>query len=185
MKNPVSARSKIYRLSLDAMLIAIYVTLSMVPSEISWASLPVLLCAFLLGPADVIVITLCGSFIEQMWYGLNVTSIIWMLPWAVFAIFVGFAAKLARKDLKLWKIILVVACAEILLNVGNTSALLYFGYVSIDPASFSPDLPIWLVAVLTYIVRMPQAVIRAILSSVVIPLLLPPLRKALARMHIT
>ena len=184
MKNPVSARSKIYRLSLDAMLIAIFVALSMVPSEISWASLPVLLCAFLLGPADVIAITLRGSFIEQMWYGLNFTSVIWMLPWALFALFVGFGARLARKDLKTWKIVLVVVCAELLLNIGNTSALLYFGYVSVDPSSFSAGLPLTLVAVLTYIVRMPHAVIRAVLSSVAIPLLLPPLRKALARIHL-
>ncbi len=184
MKDPVSARSRIYRITLDAMLIAIYVILSMVPSQISWASLPVLLCAFLLGPVDAIVITLCGSFIEQMWYGLSFASLIWMLPWAVFATFIGLAAMWVRKNPKAWKIILTVVCAELLLNIGNTSALLYFGYVSINPESFSAGLPLWVVAVLTYIVRMPQAVIRAILSSIAIPLLLPPLRKVLARMRL-
>lgn len=183
MKNPVSARSNIYRIALDAMLVAIYVVLSMVPSEISWASLPVLLCAFLLSPVDTVIITLCGSFIEQLWYGLNITSFIWILPWAVFAVFVGFLAALVRKNPKIWKMILVIVCAEILLNVGNTTALLYFGYVTVDPTQFSPEFPMWLVTLLTYILRMPQAIVRAVLSSVVIPLILPPLRKVLARMY--
>ena len=90
----------------------------------------------------------------------------------------------ARKNEKVWKIILIIVFAELLLNVGNTSALLYFGYVSIDPASFSAGLPMWTVAVLTYVVRMPHAVIRAVLSSIAVPLLLTPLRKVLERMRL-
>ena len=183
MKNPVSARSKIYRITLDAMLIALFVILSMVPSEISWASLPALLCAFLLSPTDTIIIVLCGSFIEQLWYGLNFTSLIWMLPWAIFAVFVGFMAQLVRKKPRLWLMIVIIVCAEILLNIGNTSALLYFGYITVDATKFSAGLPMWLVALLTYTVRMPQAIIRAVLSSVVIPLLLPPLRKTLEKLR--
>ncbi len=183
MKNSLSARSKIYRITLDAMLIAIFVILSLVPSEISWASLPVILCAFLIGPVDTVVIALCGSFVEQMWYGLSFASIIWMLPWALFSLFVGLAAFFARKNEKVWKIVLICVLGELLLNVANTSALLYFGYVHVDPASFAEDLPLGLVVVLTYVVRMPHAIIRAILSSVAIPLLMPPLRRALGRLY--
>lgn len=183
MNDPVSARKKTYQLALDAMLVAIYVVLSLVPSEISWASLPVLICAFLLRPVDAIAITLCGSFIEQLWYGLNVTSLIWMAPWAVFAVFAGFGAAWVRKNPRVWKMVLVIVCAEILLNVGNTSAQLYFGYVSIDPSRFAEGLPMPVIAVLTYLLRMPHAIIRAVLSSVVIPILLPPLRKVLAKWH--
>ena len=78
---------------------------------------------------------------------------------------------------------LVIVCAEILLNVGNTSALLYFGYASIDPSKFAAGLSMPVVAILTYLVRMPHAVIRAVLSSVVIPILLPPLRKVLSKLR--
>lgn len=183
MNDPVSARKKIYRLSLDAMLVAIYVVLSLVPSEISWASLPVLICAFLLRPVDAIAVTLCGSFIEQLWYGFNITSLIWMLPWAVFAVFAGFGAVWVRKKPRLWSTILIIVCAELLLNVGNTSALLYFGYATVDPSRFAEGLSMPIVFLLTYIVRMPHAVVRAVLSSVVIPLLLPPLKKVLARLR--
>ncbi len=183
MNSPVSARSKIYRIALDAVLLALFVVFSMVPSELSWASLPVLLAAFLLSPADAIAIAVCGSFIEQMGYGVNFYTLIWMLPWAVFAAFVGFAAVWVRRSPRIWKMTLVIVVAELLLNVGNTSAMLFCGWTSIDPSRFTPGLPLWIVTVLTYIVRMPQAIVRAILSSVVLPLLLPPLRKVMARMQ--
>ena len=177
MNRSVSARKHVYRLTLDAMMIAIFVVLNMVPSEISWASLPILLCAFLIGPVDTVVIALCGSFIEQMWYGLSFYSLIWMLPWLAFSLFVGLLAFAIRKNERIWKLIPIVVCGEILLNVANTLALCYFGYVSID-FSAAPHLVLW-----AFILRMPQALIRATLSSVVVPLLLPPLRRVLAKIY--
>ena len=181
MKNPVSARSRIYRITLDAMMIAIFVAFSMVPSELSWASLPVILSAFLFGPVDAVLIAACGSFIEQMWYGLSFASFLWMLPWLVFALFIGICAALINRRPRFWKMALAIVCAEILLSVGNTTALLGFGYVSVDPAKFSEGLAMPFVVILTYIVRMPQGIIRALLSSLVVPILLPPLRKVLNR----
>lgn len=176
MQSPVSARSKIYRLVLDAMFLAIFVLLSLVPSEISWASLPVLLCAFLIGPVDAVTVALCGSFIEQMGYGLNAASIVWMLPWLAFGLFAGLGAALIRRDPKPWKMVPVIVAAELILNLSNTLALLYFGYVAID---FQAG-PV--VVITAFIVRMPHAVIRAILSSVALPLLLPPLKKQLEKL---
>lgn len=175
--NPVSARSKIYRIALDAMLIAIFVILSMVPSEISWASLPVFVCAFLLGPADAVVIAVCGSFIEQLWYGINATTVLWMLPWALFSLFVGLMAFAIRKKTRVWKMIVIIVIAELLLNLANTTVLCFLGYLSLD---FSAELGALL---LLYLGRMPQAIIRAVLSSVAVPLLIPPLRKALSRIR--
>lgn len=182
MKNPVSARSRIYRLTLDAMMIAIFVAFSMVPSELSWASLPVILAAFLFGPVDAVVIAACGSFIEQMWYGLSFASFLWMLPWLFFSAFIGIAAMLINRRPRLWKMALAIVCAEILLSVCNTTALIGFGYTSVDPSKFAEGLPMPLVVILTYIVRMPQGIIRAILSSVAVPILIPPLRKVLNRL---
>jgi len=182
MKRPVSARSGIYRITLDAMFIAIFVILSMVPSTISWASLPALVCAFLLGPGDVLAVVTIGSFIEQMGYGLSFASLVWMAPWILFGLFAGCMAALARKNEKLWKTVVIIVCAELLLSIANTAALLYFGYVNIDPSAFAQGMPLWLVTVLTYVTRMPQGILRAVLSSVVIPLLLPPLRRTLSRL---
>lgn len=177
MNNPVSARSKIYRIALDAMLVAIFVILSMVPSEISWASLPVLLCAFLISPIDAITVAVCGSFIEQLWYGINYTTVLWMLPWALFGCFVGISAYVVRNRPKVWKTVVIIVCGEILLNLANTTVLCSLGYLSLDfSAAFGA-------LVILYLGRMPQAIIRAVLSSIVVPLLIPPLRRALSRMR--
>jgi len=181
MSHPVSARSHVYRITLDAMFVAIYVVLSLVPSQLSWATLPALLCAFLLGPLDVLAVVTIGSFIEQLWYGLSFQSIFWMIPCMTFGIAISLFAWLYRKCPKVWVMIVGIVCCEILLSVANTAVLLRFGYVMIDPSRFPSAMPFWLVSVLTYILRMPQGVIRAVLSSIIVPLLLPPLRKAMAK----
>ena len=176
MKNPIFARAKIYRIALDAMFLAIFVVLSLVPSELSWASLAALLCAFLVGPVDVLVVVLCGSFVEQMTYGLSFASVIWMLPWLVFGLVAGLGAYLVRRNPKPWKMIPVIVLSELLLNVANTLALLYFGYAVIDFQA-GP-----LVVIGAFLARMPHAVVRALLSSVAMPLLLPPLKKQLDKL---
>ncbi len=182
MNSPVSARSKIYRISLDAVLLAVNVVMNVaVPSELSWASLPVLLAAFLLRPADAVAVAVLGSFIEQMTYGLGFATLVWMLPWLLFALFVGVGAALVRRNRRLIWAVLVIIAGELLLNVCNTSALLYFGYATVDPSAFSEGLAMPLVVLFTYLVRMPQAIVRAVLSSFIIPLLLPPLRRVLAK----
>lgn len=175
MKSSVSLRSKILRLTLSAMMIALFVALSLVPSEISWASLVALVCAFLLGPLETLTVVICGSFIEQMWYGLNWYALLWMLPWVLFGIVCGFGALWANKNAKVWKTVLVVIVSEILLNVANTSVLCFFGYVAID-FSQAPHLIIW-----AYLLRMPHALIRSALSAIAIPLLIPRLRRVLSR----
>ncbi len=182
MKSPVSARSKIYRIALDAVLLAVNVVMNVaVPSELSWASLPVLLCAFLLRPADAVAVATIGSFIEQLFYGLNYTTVFWMLPWVIFSLYVGIGALLARRSRHFFWTAFVLVTGELLLNICNTTALLGFGYVHIDPSAFAGGLPMPLVAILTYLVRMPQAAVRAVLSAVVVPLLLPPLRRVLSK----
>lgn len=177
MKSSVSARKRIYRITLDAMLIAFHAIMGTLPSEFSWQSLPVLLCAFLIGPVDAIAVSLIGSFIEQIQYGINAATVLWLLPWLFIGAFSGILAYVIRKNPKVWKIVVIVICSELLLNIANTIVLCYFGYLSAD---FSATPAVLLVL---YIGRMPQALIRAVLSSIAIPALLPPLRKTLAKMH--
>lgn len=175
--SPVSARPKIYRIALVAMFIAIHVILSMVPSEVSWASLPVLVCAFLLGPIDTVTVAVFGSFIEQLQYGINIATVFWILPWLIFGLVAGFLAWFIRKgNERVWKIVLVIVVSELILNIANTAALCGFGYVAIDFSA--PHL-----VLLAFIVRMPHAIIRAVLSSVAIPLLIRPLRRTIERLH--
>ncbi len=170
-----ASRSVLYRLTLDAMFLAIYVVFSIgIPSQISWASLPILLCAFLLSPGDTVAIATIGSFIEQLTYGLGVTTIFWMLPWVAFALCAGLGAALVRRRERLWKMITVIVVSELLLSLCNSIALFGLGFAILDMSS-----P-WMI-LLGFVTRMPQGVIRAVVSSVVIPILLPPVRRVLAK----
>ncbi len=171
-----SSRSMLYRLTLDAMFVAINVVLGMVNSEISWQSLPVLVCAFLMRPGNAIVVSLLGSFVEQLRWGLGFATVLYMLPWLLFGILCGFGAMWWRRDPKIWKSTLVIVVAELVLNLSNTAVLLYLGYAVIDLSS--PWLTFW-----GFLLRTPQALVRAVLSSVTVPLLLPPLQKALAKLY--
>ncbi len=169
-----SSRRVIYRLTLDAMFVALNVLFGLLPSEISWQSLPVLLAAFLFSPGDAVTVAVLGSFIEQIRFGLSAVSLLWMMPWLVVGLFAGLGAYVLRRHERVWKIVLVVVISELLLSTCNTVALLATGSLLLDLSS-----P-WLIVV-AFATRIPQALIRSILSAVVVPLLLPPVRRALAK----
>ena len=168
-------RAHLRRLVLDALLVAFHILWVFVPSEFSWQSLPVLLCAFLVGPTDALVVATIGSFVEQMYYGISLVSLAWMAPWVVFGLAVAIGALLIRKNPRPWLVAIVTVIAEIVLNLGNTTVLCALGYLSADFTA-TPA-----VLALLYLGRLPHALIRAVLSAVVVPLLLVPLRRVLSR----
>lgn len=184
--NQSRRNQQLLRLVLDAMLVALYVVLSVfatvkIPNviEISWASLPVLLAAFLFRPQDAVAVALCGSFLEQLLspYGLSPTTPLWMAPVVLQAIFAGLLVPLARrKNGKLWQVLIIVA-SEFLLTACNTGAL----YL---------DARIMGYTVKALIILLPPRLIngtaRAVLSAVLVPALLLPLSKAvpLQKSHI-
>lgn len=178
MKNSLSAREHVYRLVLNALFVALYVVFSVFLAfkgktiEVSWASLPILVCAFLFRPADAIAVAICGSFLEQLLtYGVSATTPLWMAPVILQALVASVAAYLLRKNMKLWKMIIIIAFSELLLTIANigvsyVDALLfdYLEYLVID-------IP----------VRLLNGGVRTVISSVLVPLLLLPLRKALSK----
>ena len=178
MKSPVSARSKVFRLVLNALFIALffvistYLTVKLPTVELSLSSLPILLCAFLLGPVDALAVALCGSFLEQMMYGLTPTAPLWMLPVVLQALFAGILGWMIRKSPRLWKQMVIIVAAELLLNFANTYVLYLCGYIMAEIQS-----PVLIIV--GFLTRTPVACVRAVLSCILIPLLLPPLRKFL------
>ena len=179
MKDPVSARAKVYRLVLNALFAAIYVIFSVFFAfkgktlEISWASLPILLCAFLFRPADAIAVAICGSFLEQLLspYGISATTPLWMLPVILQAAVAATAAYLMRNRMRVWKMAVIIAVSELLLTAANI-AVSYIDAVLFDYLEYLViDIP----------VRLFNGGIRTLISCVLIPLLLIPLRKVLVK----
>ena len=88
------------RLVTNAMLIAMYVVLSLVATinlgnmKFTLDSLPIIVGAALFGPIDGMLIGLLGSFTNQMLtYGFGPTTILWVIPAAVRGLLIGLYAK--------------------------------------------------------------------------------------------
>ena len=91
-----SSRLGVYRISIDALFVALYVILGTVLSfkipgaiQISLSTLPILLVAFLLTPADAAAVALLGTFLEQILdpspFGFS-TLPIWLIPGVVYPV---------------------------------------------------------------------------------------------------
>ena len=186
MHGPISARSKSYRITSDALFVALYVILSTYLSfkipglfQISISTLPILLCSFLFGPADAVAVAVLGTFLEQVIdpspYGFA-TLPLWLIPGAVQALIAGLGAqriaKLTSKKIALIATVAVITTAELSLTLLNTGALYLDGYLLGYPVkALHLLLP----------TRLLNMLVRCILSSVIVPLLLPPLKRVLAR----
>lgn len=187
MKRSFSARTNVYRITLDALFVALYVVLGTFASikipgviQISFSTLPILLAAFLFRPLDAVGIALMGTFVEQVIdpspYGF-VTMPMWLIPGTVVAIVASMGAILVkRQEGKRMRLILTFATifvAELLLTALNTAALYIDG------------------AILGYSVKalhllLPARLInglgRAVVSCIAVPLLYVPLHKIVSRL---
>ena len=186
MSDPISARSKTYRIAADALFVALYVILSTYLSfkipgtvQISISTLPILLCAFLFGPADAVTVALLGPFLEQVIdpspYGFA-TLPLWLIPPAVQALIAGFGArgigKLTSKKTALIATVAVIVTAELTLTMLNLGTQYIDGYLMQYPVK---AIQLLLPA------RLLNSSVRCVLSSILVPLLLPPLKRVLAR----
>ena len=187
MNNPVSARSKIYRIAMDALLVALYVILGTFLSikipgaiQISFSTLPILLCAFLFSPSDAIAVAVVGNFLEQVIdpspYGFA-TLLIWLIPGAVQALVASLGARAVRRADEKRKaavlMILTVVFSDLTLTLLNTGALYLDGYLLHYPVkALNLLMPM----------RLLNAMVRSVIACVLLPLLLPPLKRALARL---
>lgn len=131
---------KTRRLAMDAMLVAMYVVLSMVSiklpnMKITLDSLPILVAAALLGPIDGMAVGLLGSFINQMLtYGLTVTTPLWILPAGVRGVIVGLCAKRHSFDMGVKETETVTILSALVVTALNTGVMyvdsVIFGYYS-------------------------------------------------------
>lgn len=175
MADFVFSRMRIRRMVIDAAFIALFVLFSVVLTvktpfaEISLAGLPILLCAYLFGPADALIVATLGSFMEQLLspYGLSVTTPLWMAPVILQAAVASLGFLAVRRTGKPWLVIAVLVLSELVLTFANTAALYLDGYI-------------WSYAVKALHLLLPTRLlnggVRLALSCVLFPLLVRPLR---------
>lgn len=187
MHNSFSARSNIYRMTLDALFVAIFVVLGTFASfkipgaiQISLSTVPLLLGAFFLRPVDAVGVALLGTFVEQVIdpspFGF-VTLPMWLIPNTLMVLCACLSASQIRKlpsgKLRVILMVITIVLCEFLLTALNTTALYIDGAIlGYDVKALHLLLP----------GRLLNALVRAVISSVTVPLLLPPLNQALAKL---
>ncbi len=134
---PLSVR----KMAIIAMLVAVYVILSMVGTlnlwwiRISVDSLPIILGALLYGPAGGLLVGLLGSFLGQLLsYGLTATTILWITPAAVRGLLIGLYAKKHKYELTPLQLALVLIVTALIVTALNTAVMyldsVLYGYYS-------------------------------------------------------
>lgn len=146
IKNTRAGRiCNIKRIVTDAMLIALFFVLNMVAIKmgnirITFASLPVILCAVLYGPADACVVAACGELLNQMLsYGFSPTLPLWLMPPVFRGLVIGLASLMILKKggyIEKRPAFMYAACivGALLTTVANTLAIyvdsVLYGYYS-------------------------------------------------------
>lgn len=99
--------ASVKRLTLDAVLVAVYFALSMISVtvgglKVTLEHLPVIVCAVLYGPVDGLLVGGFGEFLDQMLtYGFTPTTVLWMLPAMFQGLALGLCTRFAKKQLGL------------------------------------------------------------------------------------
>lgn len=180
MQNSNSRRPLIYRLTVDAMLAAVYVLLAHFFAvnlgfiTLSWSTLPLLLVAFLFGISDALCVAFIGSLVEQLLYGLDATTPIWLLIPVLFALVAGLGSKITQKNKNTALLVAVIIAVELAYTLINSAGIVlgdtvYTGSLAGALTTTLAKMP----------VRLANCAVRAALSAITLPLLLPQIRRAL------
>ncbi|MBQ6877376.1 MAG: ECF transporter S component [Oscillospiraceae bacterium] len=130
------------RLVTNAMLIAMYVVLSLVATinagnmKFTLDSLPIIVGAALFGPVDGMLIGLCGSFINQLiTWGLTPTTVLWIIPAGVRGLLIGLYAKHHNFDMSFKQTQFITISSALAVTAVNTLMMFIdskiYGYYSV------------------------------------------------------
>ena len=158
---------KTKQLTLDAMLAAMcavlgYVALDMGNIKITFESLPILLGAMLFGPVDGMLIGGIGTLIYQLLrYGVAMLTPLWILPYVLCGLIVGYWAKKRDFSLSGRERISAVVLAELVVTVLNT------GVLYLDSKLMGYWFPGFISGMLT--LRLVVCVVKAVVFALVLP----------------
>ena len=98
--------------------------------KISFEGLPVMIGALLLGPIDGLLIGGIGTLLYQILrYGVEITTLLWVLPYALCGLILGAYAKKRSFELSNKQIAFIVSLGCVLIFVINTASLYVYSLV--------------------------------------------------------
>lgn len=145
-------KNKSYQIAFDGLLAALtavfgYLAIDMGFLKLSFEEFPVILAALMFGPADGALVGGIGTFLYQLLrYGLDVTTVLWILPYILLGAFVGLYAKkhgLVNTDGQIRKAILG---GEILVIVLNTVVIFLDAKIKMYPVPIAFASTLWRIA---------------------------------------
>ncbi len=138
--------------------------------KITLESIPVILGAALFGPIDGALVGFVGTFVYQVVrYGFSVTTLLWMLPYCVCGLIVGFYAKKRNYNLSVKQMILIVVIAELVITTLNT------GVLYIDSKIYGYYSAVYIFG--TLVPRYLICVGKAVAEGALLPLLIKPIKE--------
>jgi len=179
------------QLCINAVLIALFFVLDMYSlkignnMKITFSGLPIIIAAIYYGPVSGLAVGLIGAFLGQLaQFGIGITTFLWILPAGIRGLTVGlFAVCLKKHDIlydvkagkiKLYPVLTVVIIVSSLIVTLSNTIIMY-------PASKIDGYYHETLITATLAWRFINSVITAIIYSIIVPLLLKPLNKAIGR----
>lgn len=167
-------KNQSYQIAFDGLLAALtavfgYIAIDMGFLKLSFEEFPVILAALMFGPVDGALVGGIGTFLYQLLrYGLDVTTVLWILPYILLGVLVGTYAKrhgYVNTDGQIRKAILM---GEILIIACNTVVIYLDAKIKMYPVP---------IAFLSTIGRIAAAVVKAVLFGYLTPKILKALSK--------
>ena len=161
----------------DAILAAMCAVLGMISLDfgnlkITFESLPIIIGAMLFGPLDGLAIGGIGTLIYQLLrYGVSVTTLLWMLPYALCGLLVGAYAKKNNFELSTKKLCVIVVAAELMVTLLNT------GVLYVDSKIYGYYNFAYIFG--TFVIRLIITVAKALVFTGIIPVLLKPIKRVI------
>ncbi|MBQ5327797.1 MAG: folate family ECF transporter S component [Oscillospiraceae bacterium] len=163
------------RLVTNAMLIAMYVVLSLVATinagnmKFTLDSLPIIVGAALFGPVDGMLIGLLGSFTNQLiTWGLGPTTLLWIIPAGVRGLLIGLFAKHHNFDMSFKQTQFITISTALVVTALNTAVLYADAWImGYHYAAVFIDL----------VLRITAGIIIAFIFGAILPHILKPLKR--------
>lgn len=139
--------------------------------KITIESIPVLIAALLFGPWHGAGVAALGTSVYQLLrFGVTATTPLWILPYVVYGLFIGYFAKKKNYTLSKAECIVLVLIGEIVITLINTGALY------LDSKIYGYYYPTIIVGMI--IPRLLLAVAKGIIYAIAVPPIVDRIRKA-------
>ena len=168
---------KTKQLTTDAILAAMCAVLGMISLDfgnlkITFESLPIIIGALLFGPIDGFAIGGIGALVYQLLrYGISVTTVLWILPYALCGLVVGAYAKKNGFELSQKKLCFIIVASELMVTLLNT------GVMYIDSKIYGYYVFAYIFG--TFIIRIVISIAKALVFTAVLSSLMKPIKNAI------